>query len=138
MRLLHGVAADRPLMGSLPVSKNAETENRRNVSRYYPVQPRLCTLIAPKRCCMEIFFLVFCTLYISDPASGAGPTLPVLAQILGVSDRNNRRDCITGLLIAHERRFMQVAEGARADVEALMTRLTSDQRHRNIRVLTFR
>lgn len=75
-------------------------------------------------------------IYHSDAVGKAGTGLISVAHILGVSDRNNRRDHLTGLLVAHEGRFLQVIEGARADIERLLARLAHDPRHRDMRLLT--
>lgn len=74
-------------------------------------------------------------IYVSDAVSGAGSNLLSLVEILGVSDRNNRRDHLTGCLISHEGRFLQVIEGARGDIDMLLTRLRGDPRHTNLRLL---
>ena len=58
-----------------------------------------------------------------------------LAEILGVSARNNRRDEITGLLAHAGGIFIQAVEGPPHAVDALMARLRSDTRHRDLRVL---
>jgi len=75
-------------------------------------------------------------IYISDAVGTAGASLLSIAQILGVSDVNNRRDHLTGVLIFHRGQFMQVIEGGRADVERLIRRLGDDPRHTNLRFLT--
>lgn len=74
-------------------------------------------------------------IYVSDAVGGAGANLLSLADILGSSDRNNRRDHVSGLLAFHDGRFLQVVEGARADLDRLMRRLNADGRHTNIRIL---
>lgn len=71
--------------------------------------------------------------YISS-AVGVVDTTPVLA----VSRRNNGRDGITGLLYADGRRFLQALEGEAAVVEAALTRITADPRHRAVVVLSCR
>jgi len=75
-------------------------------------------------------------IYVSDAVGGAATSLLVLAEILGASDRNNRRDGLTGVLMRHGGRFMQAIEGRRADVDRLMDRLRADSRHRNIRLIS--
>lgn len=57
-----------------------------------------------------------------------------LAEILGASARNNRRDEITGVLAYAEGTFIQAIEGQPHAVDAL-TRLRSDSRHTDLRVL---
>lgn len=58
-----------------------------------------------------------------------------LAEILGASARNNRRDEITGVLAYAEGTFIQVIEGLPQAVDALMDRLRSDSRHDDLQVL---
>lgn len=79
--------------------------------------------------------MLFRAIYRSDAVAETGADLMAIAHILGISDRNNRRDQITGLLIAHDRKFLQVIEGQRADVERLLKRLAADPRHRNMQLL---
>lgn len=75
-------------------------------------------------------------IYVSDAVGGAATSLLTLAEILGESERNNRRDGLTSALMRHEGRFLQVIEGRRADVDRLMDRLRLDPRHENIRLLS--
>ncbi|HEY1072904.1 BLUF domain-containing protein [Brevundimonas sp.] len=75
-------------------------------------------------------------IYVSDAVGDAATSLLVLAEILGASDRNNRRDGLTGVLMRHGGRFMQAIEGRRIDVDRLMDRLRADPRHENIRLLS--
>lgn len=74
-------------------------------------------------------------LYVSDAVAGAGSTLLSIVEILGASERNNRRDHVTGVLLCHYGRFLQVVEGARGDIDRLFKRLRLDPRHTNIRLL---
>jgi len=75
-------------------------------------------------------------IYVSDAVGGAATSLLALAEILGESERNNRRDGLTSALMRHEGRFLQVIEGRRADVDRLMDRLRLDPRHENLRLLS--
>ena len=75
-------------------------------------------------------------IYVSDAVGTAGNSILSIAQILGVSDANNRRDHLTGVLMFHRGQFMQVVEGARVDVDRLVKRLAADCRHTNLRFLT--
>lgn len=75
-------------------------------------------------------------IYISDAVGEAGSNLVSLAQILGVSDANNRRDHLTGVLAFHRGQFIQAVEGKRADLDRLIRRLKADPRHTNLRFLT--
>lgn len=72
--------------------------------------------------------------YISTPRPGGED----LGAILQVSQRNNLRDGLTGLLFANGKRFLQVLEGPTAAVEAAFARVAVDPRHRAIVVLSRR
>lgn len=76
-------------------------------------------------------------IYVSRAVGQAGTNLLSVAEILGVSERNNRRDRLTGVLLCHDGWFVQALEGARVDIDRLMTRLEADPRHTDIRVLAF-
>jgi hypothetical protein len=80
---------------------------------------------------MSLFRIV----YVSDAVGDAGVGLLPLIDIIGASDRNNRRDYLTGVLMRHEGRFFQAIEGARVDLDRLMGRLRADRRHTNIQIL---
>lgn len=58
-----------------------------------------------------------------------------LDAIFRVSLVNNRRDRITGALALPDGKFVQVIEGARRDVDALMARIRSDGRHDSVSIL---
>ncbi|MNH51676.1 Blue light- and temperature-regulated antirepressor YcgF [compost metagenome] len=75
-------------------------------------------------------------IYVSEAVGAAGTSLLSIAEILGVSERNNRRDHLTGVLLGHNGRFLQAVEGARTDIDRLMDRLRRDPRHVNLRLLS--
>ncbi|MGV9010701.1 BLUF domain-containing protein [Brevundimonas sp.] len=58
-----------------------------------------------------------------------------LRAIFQTSNRNNKRDHITGALALPDGKFVQVVEGARDKVELLMGRVRADARHEDIVVL---
>ncbi len=60
------------------------------------------------------------------------------AAILAVSRAHNRRDKVTGLLIAGGHRYLQILEGATDVVEAAMGRIGRDQRHLGVTILVDR
>lgn len=64
--------------------------------------------------------------------------LATLAEILGVSDRNNRRDNLTGALLISRGRFFQVLEGAEQDVERTLARIRRDPRHTDLSLVSRR
>lgn len=55
-----------------------------------------------------------------------------LLELLEASRRNNARDGLTGLLLFRNGNFIQVLEGAKPSIEALLERLSRDPRHRGI------
>lgn len=75
-------------------------------------------------------------IYASEAVGATGVSTLSIAQILGVSDRNNRRDRVTGCLMFHEGHILQVLEGERADLDRLMRRVIADPRHTGLRVLS--
>ncbi len=83
---------------------------------------------------MNLFRIV----YVSRAAGSVADGLLPLIDIIGVSDRNNRRDHLTGALLRHEGYFIQAIEGARVDLDRLMTRLRQDRRHDGLRILSER
>ena len=81
---------------------------------------------------------LFRIIYVSDAVGAAGEALMPLIDIIGVSDRNNRRDHLTGVLMRHGGRFLQAIEGARVDLDRLMSKLAQDRRHANLSILSGR
>lgn len=81
---------------------------------------------------------LFRIVYVSDAVGAAADGLMPLIDIIGVSDRNNRRDHLTGVLLRHDGRFLQAIEGARVDLDRLMAKLGTDHRHRDLRILVDR
>lgn len=61
-------------------------------------------------------------------------SLIVIADILAVSQRNNRRDHVTGALGYAQGRFVQVLEGAPTDLDRVLRRVRGDPRHTDIHV----
>ena len=57
------------------------------------------------------------------------PDAALVQDILTSSRRNNRRDDLTGLLVVGGRRFLQVLEGPRAQIDAAYSRIRADDRH---------
>lgn len=74
-------------------------------------------------------------IYASEAVGATGASTLSIAQILGVSERNNRRDHLTSCVMFHQGHILQVAEGARTDLDRLMRRLLDDPRHTGFRVL---
>lgn len=74
-------------------------------------------------------------IYASEAVGATGTSVLSIAQILGESEINNRRDHLTGCIMFHRGHILQVLEGARTDLDRLMRRLLADPRHANVRVL---
>ena len=58
-----------------------------------------------------------------------------LDGIFRISVKNNFRDRITGALALPDGKFVQVVEGGRRNVDALLARIRADDRHFNVVVL---
>ena len=71
--------------------------------------------------------------YVSEIAPGM--TDVGMQVILGISQVNNRRLDVTGMLAQSDGHFAQVLEGRAAAVKALMDRIRADARHVGLRML---
>ena len=74
-------------------------------------------------------------IYASEAVGATGASTLSIAQILGISERNNRRDHLTSCVMFHQGHILQAIEGARVDVDRLIRRLLDDPRHSGLRVL---
>jgi hypothetical protein len=74
-------------------------------------------------------------IYASEAVGATGASTLSIAQILGVSERNNRRDHLTSCVMFHQGHVLQAIEGARVDLDRLIRRLLDDPRHTGFRVL---
>jgi hypothetical protein len=75
-------------------------------------------------------------IYISTAVGQAGAV--DAADILAVSQRNNRRDGLTGLLYSDGKRFLQALEGDEDVISRALARIEKDPRHRAIVILSDR
>lgn len=64
------------------------------------------------------------------------PSLPYLRDILRHSQRYNAEHHITGLLLCSEGHFVQLLEGAEADVQALFAIIKADRRHKEVQMVS--
>jgi hypothetical protein len=71
----------------------------------------------------------------AETVGSTGVSTLSIAQILGVSERNNRRDQITSAIMFMDGWCVHGIEGRRADVDRLLRRMSEDRRLRNMRVL---
>ena len=74
-------------------------------------------------------------IYASEAVGATGTSTLSIAQILGIAERNNRRDHITSCVMFHQGHILQVIEGARVDLDRLLKRLATDPRHTSLRIL---
>jgi hypothetical protein len=58
-----------------------------------------------------------------------------IAAILTTSRANNSRDGLTGALLYHGGRFVQILEGPESQVRTKFATISSDTRHRNVQVM---
>lgn len=79
--------------------------------------------------------MLYRVIFVSDAVGPTGATTLSIAQILGVSERNNRRDDLCSAVLFHGGKILQAVEGGRADIDRLMRRLSTDPRHCSIRIL---
>jgi len=75
-------------------------------------------------------------IYTSEAVGATGASTLSVAQILGVSVRNNRRDHISGCVLFHRGHILQALEGGRGDLDRLVRRLLVDPRHTGVRILS--
>jgi len=59
-----------------------------------------------------------------------------MSQILETSRRSNEKDGITGLLVYHNRRVLQVLEGPEDSVDRCFQRIKQDPRHQNVAIMS--
>jgi hypothetical protein len=78
--------------------------------------------------------LVRC-LYASRPAEAMSG--PLLDAILDQCRRNNPRQGVTGLLCVADDLFIQVLEGGRDEVCEIFNAIVRDDRHKNVRLLSY-
>lgn len=74
-------------------------------------------------------------IYVSESVGATGVSTQSVAEILGASDRNNRRDHLSGCVLFHEGRIVQAIEGGRVDIDRLIRRLLADPRHTGMRII---
>ena len=71
----------------------------------------------------------------AETVGSTGVSTLSIAQILGVSERNNRRDHITSAVMLMDGWCLQGIEGQRGDVDRLVRRLSEDRRLKNLRII---
>lgn len=76
---------------------------------------------------------MYTIIYRSKAAAGFGPK--EINQMVETAKIHNVKNNITGCLLYHEGRFLQLIEGTEKDVKDLYERILSDSRHENITLL---
>ena len=71
----------------------------------------------------------------AEMVGSTGRSTSSIAQILGASDANNRRDHICSAILLYDGRMVQVVEGKRADVDRMLRRMQADPRMKDLQVL---
>lgn len=71
----------------------------------------------------------------AETVGSTGVSTLSIAQILGVSERNNRRDQVTTAVMFLDGWCLHGMEGHRVDLDRLLGRLSEDRRLKNLRVL---
>lgn len=92
-------------------------------------------LIPPHFLHNQAKLLLHRVIYASEAVGATGTSTLSVAQILGIAERNNRRDHITSCLVFHGGKILHVIEGARVDVDRLLRRVRLDPRHRNLNII---
>lgn len=82
--------------------------------------------------------MLYRVIYAAEALGATGMSVLSLAQILGVSERNNARDEITSRILIHAGQVLQAAEGQRGDLDRLKKRLMADPRLGDLRILSDR
>lgn len=82
--------------------------------------------------------MLYRVIYAAEALGATGMSVLSLAQILGVSERNNARDEITSRMLIHAGQVLQAAEGQRGDLDRLKKRLMADPRLGDLRILSDR
>ncbi|RFP88750.1 BLUF domain-containing protein [Rhodobacteraceae bacterium 63075] len=72
-------------------------------------------------------WMVYRLIYLSSATDAFA--MSDLPSILEAARRNNAANAITGFLVYHDRKFLQVLEGPQAGVEACFKRISQDPRH---------
>lgn len=109
-----GIIRDHLVKRSRPITPQTIKEFNSNTSS----NGKLCSLIYKSRC--------------KDKAD-----LDLVNSILVSSTRNNPDNDITGVLVATETHFLQVLEGAFDTVNATFQRITRDERHDTVQIISF-
>lgn len=115
--------------------KRKPCKNKRAHGHVFARKLRQDAIYIPSFLVNEGSILLHHIIYSSKATGATGMTTLSLAQILGESEANNRRDHITSCLMFHQGQFLQLMEGARSDLDRLVRRLQADPRHTGMKFL---
>lgn len=77
--------------------------------------------------------LLYCSMYRGSPFERDRD----IEMILDSASRNNKQHQLTGVLLYDEGAFIQLLEGQKSDVDALMSIIKQDTRHKKIRIIFY-
>nr|WP_288757035.1 BLUF domain-containing protein [uncultured Brevundimonas sp.] len=115
----------RASRSSRPCAKRRGFRSRPNFDQYASYNGHIPPFIPP----VESIKLLYRLVFVSKAVGDAGQSPQSLAHILGASERNNRRDEVSGAMMFHGDEIVQIVEGARTDLDRLMRRVAVDPRH---------
>ncbi|PZO82796.1 MAG: hypothetical protein DI626_09690 [Micavibrio aeruginosavorus] len=73
--------------------------------------------------------------YTSDITDKDADVQRTLSEIVRVGKYENQRIAVTGVLFYVEGKFLQIIEGPRDSIKALMDKIAKDPRHKNMNIL---
>ena len=73
--------------------------------------------------------------YMSEYVGNSNSMFSDIGDIITTSKTNNPKHGITGILLYHKGRFVQVIEGEEEDLRALMQKIEKDDRHKDLKYL---
>ena len=73
--------------------------------------------------------------YMSEYVGNSNSMFSDIGDIITTSKANNPKRGVTGILLYHQGKFVQVIEGEEEDLRKLMTIIEKDERHTNVQYL---
>ena len=73
--------------------------------------------------------------YMSEYVGNTNSMFSDIGDIITTSKANNPKRGVTGILLYHQGKFVQVIEGEEEDLRKLMTIIEKDERHTNVQYL---
>ena len=73
--------------------------------------------------------------YMSEYIGGSSSMFSDIGDIISTSKKKNPERGITGILLYHQGKFVQVLEGEEEELRKLMKKIATDTRHTNVQIL---